>query len=222
MSVKIDFGIIHRVQRVIRTGSTARGVVANVNGVSTTFSLSPKGRVVLSGGALKSPVLLMKSGIGDPAVLERLQKADRLGGLQSSFLINNTAVGANLCDSTNTFIELSSPSIQSYVYTYENPPAADQALYLQHRSGPYSFASEISVFEDTVKRSDNLVLSSRAPILSLHADYIIRVCGFLLYIKRKRKHLLGKERPRSDLIDITSWSRKSGSNRTLTSTYARF
>ena len=152
------------VQRVIRQGSTATGVVANVSGVLTTYSLSAKGRVIVSGGALKSPELLMKSGIGDPAVLERLQKANKLGGLPSSSWINNTAVGARLFDNPNTFIELSSPNIQSYVYNYENPSASDKELYLQHRSGPYSFASEISVFWDTVKRSDGSLAGMQGTI----------------------------------------------------------
>ena len=84
------------VQRVVRSGNVATGVIANVSGVTTTIPLSAKGRVILSGGALKSPELLMKSGIGDPAVLTRLQQANQLGGLPSSSWINNTAVGAGL------------------------------------------------------------------------------------------------------------------------------
>lgn len=152
------------VQRVVRKGNTATGVVANVSGVMTTYSLSAKGRVIVSGGALKSPELLMKSGIGDPAVLERLQKANKLGGLPATSWINNTAVGAKLFDNPNTFIELSSPNLQSYVYSYDNPPASDKALYLQHRSGPYSFASEISVFWDTVKRADGSLAGMQGTI----------------------------------------------------------
>ena len=142
------------VQRVLRNGATATGVVANVSGTLTTFSLTAKGRVILSGGALRSPELLMKSGIGDPAVLTRLQNANKIGGLPSTSWINNTAVGAGLFDNPNTFIELSGPDVQSYVYSYDKPIPADAALYLQHRDGPYSFASEISVFWDTVQRPD--------------------------------------------------------------------
>ena len=142
------------VQRVIRNGNVATGVVANVGGVSTTFSLSAKGRVIISGGALKSPELLMKSAIGDPAVLTRLQQANKLGGVPSSSWINNTAVGAGLFDNPNTFIELSSPSVASYVYAYDNPPASDETLYLQSRSGPYALASEVSVFWDSVQHQD--------------------------------------------------------------------
>lgn len=142
------------VNRVLRTGSVATGVVANASGVISTISLSPSGRVIVSNGALKSPELLMKSGIGDPAVLERLQQANKLGGLPASAWINNTAVGAGLFDNPNTFIELSSPSVQSYTYSYNDPIPADASLYLKSRSGPYSFASEISVFWDYVPHAD--------------------------------------------------------------------
>ena len=152
------------VQRVVRSGATATGVVANVSGVSTTYSLSSTGRVIISGGALKSPELLMKSGIGDPAVLTKLNQANKLGGLPPSSWINNTAVGAGLFDNPNTFIELSGPSVQSYVYSYDNPIPADRDLYLQHRDGPYSFASEISVFWDTVQRTDGSLAGMQGTI----------------------------------------------------------
>ena len=152
------------VQRVVRKGKTATGVIATINGASTTFSLKPTGRVIVSGGALKSPELLMKSGIGDPAVLTRLSQANKLGGLPLTQWINNTAVGAGLFDNPNTFIELSGASVKSYTYMYDNPPASDKALYLQHRSGPYSFASEISVFWDTVVRGDGSVAGMQGTI----------------------------------------------------------
>lgn len=142
------------VNRVLRTGNLATGVVANVSGVVSNISLSPKGRVIISNGALKSPELLMKSGIGDPAVLERLQQANKLGSLPPSSWINNTAVGAGLFDNPNTFIELSSSSVQSYTYSYDDPIPADASLYLNSRSGPYSYAGEVSVFWDYIAHAD--------------------------------------------------------------------
>ena len=142
------------VNRIIHTGSTATGVVANSSGTISNIALSPKGRVIVSGGALKSPELLMKSGVGDPATLTRLQQANQLGGLPSSSWINNTAVGAGLFDNPNTFIELSAPTVQSYTYSYNNPIPADANIYLKSRSGPYSFAAEVSVFWDYITHSD--------------------------------------------------------------------
>lgn len=142
------------VNRVVRTGSLATGVIANSSGVISTISLSATGRIVISNGALKSPELLMKSGIGDPAVLTRLEQANKLGGLPSSSWINNTAVGAGLFDNPNTFIELSSPTVQSYTYSYSSPIPSDESLYLNSRSGPYSLAGEISVFWDYITHAD--------------------------------------------------------------------
>ena len=66
------------VQRVVRTGGVATGVVVVSGGVTSTIKLSATGRVILSGGALKSPELLMKSGIGDPAVLTTVSATSRL------------------------------------------------------------------------------------------------------------------------------------------------
>ncbi|KAL8789710.1 MAG: hypothetical protein Q9195_006707 [Heterodermia aff. obscurata] len=145
------------VQRVVRTGGVATGVVVVSGGVTSTIKLSATGRVILSGGALKSPELLMKSGIGDPAVLTTLSQANQLGGLPSSSWINNTAVGAGLFDNPNTFIELSSPSLVAYNYVYDNPIPADRDLYLNKKSGPYSFAGGSCSFWDTVTHADGTV-----------------------------------------------------------------
>ncbi|MCJ1410598.1 hypothetical protein MMC19_004684 [Ptychographa xylographoides] len=152
------------VTRVIRSGSTATGVVATISGMATTISLSSKGRVILSAGALKSPELLMKSAIGDPAVLTTLSKAGLLSAYPSSTWINNTAVGAGLFDNPDTFIELSSPAIQAYTYSYDSPVPADAASYLNSRSGPYTFSPEISVFWDTVPHADGTVAGMQGTI----------------------------------------------------------
>ena len=145
------------VQRILQTNGVATGVVVNISGVTSTIKLSAKGRVIASGGALKSPELLMKSGIGDPAVLTTLSTANQLGGLPSSSWVNNTAVGMGLFDNPNTFIELSSPSLQAYNYSYDSPIPADRDLYLTKKSGPYSFAGGSCSFWDTIQHADGTV-----------------------------------------------------------------
>ncbi|KAL9625487.1 MAG: hypothetical protein Q9204_007794 [Flavoplaca sp. TL-2023a] len=145
------------VQRVVRIGNTATGVVVNINDATSTISLKSNGRIILSGGALKSPELLMKSDIGDPTVLTTLSAANQLGSLPSSQWINNTAVGAGLFDNPNTFIAMSAPSVQAYNYVYENPPQADQNLYLTKRAGNYAFAGGSCSFWDTVIHADGTV-----------------------------------------------------------------
>ena len=88
---------------------------------------------------------------------QQLSNAGQLGGLPSSSWINNTAVGAGLFDNPNTFIEMSSPAIQAYYYSYDNPIPADRDLYLTKRSGPYSFAGGSCSFWDTVTHADGSV-----------------------------------------------------------------
>ncbi|CZS88366.1 probable cellobiose dehydrogenase [Rhynchosporium agropyri] len=151
--------------RVERTGAKATGVTVMVNGAEKTIQLTSTGRAILSGGALRSPSLLMYSGIGDSATLSKLRAAGKLSSnMTPQQWINSTAIGEGLFDNPNTFIELSGPSIKSYTYSYDNPPAVDKQLYLQNRSGPYTFASEASVFWDTVKRSDGSIAGLQGTI----------------------------------------------------------
>lgn len=152
------------VQRIVQINGLATGVVVSSGGVTSTIKLSAKGRVIASGGALKSPELLMKSGIGDPSVLTTLSNANQLGGLPASSWVNNSAVGNGLFDNPNTFIEMSGPSIQAYNYVYDvtdnpQPPyaAADRNLYLTKKSGSYSFAGGSCSFWDTVTHADGSV-----------------------------------------------------------------
>lgn len=141
-----------RVKRVTRSNTTATGVIAIVNGTEINVKLNSGGRVILSGGALQSPQILLFSGIGDPVYKDNLASAGILNGV--SGWINNTAVGDGLFDNPNTFIELEGPSIESYTHNYSNPIPSDAQQYIDSRSGPYSFASETSAFWDYIVRSD--------------------------------------------------------------------
>lgn len=137
--------------RVERTGNQTTGVYANITDTNTqrTISLSPNGIVILSAGALATPKLLMFSGIGDPDQLSAIQDAGQME-VRPDEWVNNTAVGEGLFDNINTFIELSGPGVESYVYSYDSPPPEDLNAYLQNRTGSYTFASETSVFWDTL------------------------------------------------------------------------
>ncbi|KAF2085439.1 GMC oxidoreductase [Saccharata proteae CBS 121410] len=161
-----------RVQRVVRDGSQATGVVAMVNGQEKTINLNPNGRVVLSGGAIQSPQILMYSAIGEPETLTKLQSAGILGDVPATSWINSTSIGAGLFDNPNTFIELQSSSLTSYTYNYSSPPADDQALYLNERSGPYAFAGQTSVFWTTLNHTDGTVTGLQGTIGTAgYSDY---------------------------------------------------
>lgn len=147
-----------KVHRVLRDGDTVTGVqVSNKTSASpTNICIKPNGRVILSGGALLSPQLLMWSGIGPASTLTQLSTSGLLT-LPSTEWINNTAVGDKVFDNPNTFIELYSSNISSYNYNYTSPLPADRDLYLTQRSGPYSFASQTSAFWDFIPQDGDLV-----------------------------------------------------------------
>lgn len=143
-----------QVQYIKRDGQTATGVVAKSGNDTVNFKLSTKGRIILSAGAIVSPSILYKSGIGPQDILTNYSKADSAVYKDQSSWTVNDAVGNGLFDNPNTFIELSAPTIQSYVYNYTDPIPADRDLYLNSRSGPYSFASQTSAFWSYVNNSD--------------------------------------------------------------------
>lgn len=143
------------VSRAVRTGSKATGVSAVVDGVETTINLSSTGRVVFSGGAIFSPALLMQSGIGPADVLTTLSEAGALDpDMTPSNWLNNSDVGAGLFDNPNTFIELTAPTLDSYTYSYESPVEGDREMWMNNRSGPYSYAGQTSAFWTYINHTD--------------------------------------------------------------------
>ncbi|KAJ4336639.1 hypothetical protein N0V95_008557 [Ascochyta clinopodiicola] len=147
-----------KVIRVIRDGQTATGVEIQIKGSNATsvVNIAKSGRVVLSGGALLSPQLLMWSGIGEAATLSNLSASGQLT-LPASQWVNNSAVGDKVFDNPNTFIELFSDSISTYTHNYTDPIPADRDLYLKSRSGPYSFGSQTSAFWDFIKQGNDSI-----------------------------------------------------------------
>lgn len=147
-----------KVVRVIRDDEVATGVQVQSNNATGTADICIKdnGRIVLSGGALLSPQLLMWSGIGDPAILTNLS-ANGLLTLSSLDWINNTAVGDKVFDNPNTFIELKSDSISSFDYNYTNPTPDARDLYVNSRSGPYTFGSQTVAFWDFIEQDNDMV-----------------------------------------------------------------
>ncbi|KAH9869881.1 hypothetical protein J1614_006802 [Plenodomus biglobosus] len=147
-----------KVVRVIRDGETSTGVETRSTGTDDTADICIKegGRIILSGGALLSPQLLMWSGIGDPEILTNLSSSGLLH-LPSPDWINNTAVGDKVFDNPNTFIELKSDSISSFDYKYSDLTPETRDLYLKSRSGPYTFGSQTSAFWDFIEQGDDLV-----------------------------------------------------------------
>ena len=143
-----------RVDWIIQNKGKATGVAVTVNGKRISVLVSSTGFVTLSAGALLSPKILMYSGIGPKDALTSLSNAQFTPYISSSSWIVNNYVGTQLFDNPNTFIELSDPSVQAYATSYDNPTPGSRDLYLKSHSGPYSFASQTSVFWGFIPQSD--------------------------------------------------------------------
>jgi len=112
-----------QVERVLFDGRTAAGVQANVGGKRREFTA---GKVLLSGGAINSPQLLMLSGIG-PADHLRSHGIEPLADLQG--------VGQNLQDHLDICTLVSTRERSSYDHLNRTLAGI---RYLLTRSGPAS------------------------------------------------------------------------------------
>ncbi|ATY58895.1 cellobiose dehydrogenase [Cordyceps militaris] len=143
-----------RVKQVNHQGGKASGVEVELDGTTKSVGLKPGGRVILSAGALQSPQILMHSGIGPQETLQKLSDSSFGAYTASSSWVVQPWVGEGLFDNPNTFIQLSSPAMQSYNYKYEDPDTEDKDLYLNARSGHYTFASQAATFWTYVPHED--------------------------------------------------------------------
>lgn len=129
-----------------KCGKASAVVVKMADGSQKTIALTDKGRVVLSAGAIQSPQVLMYSGIGPQDTLSKMAAKNHTPYTQPKQWVVQESVGKGLFDNPNTFIELSAPSIASFVPSYESPDAAQADMYLQSRTGPYTFAGQAAAF----------------------------------------------------------------------------
>ncbi|KAI1370543.1 putative cellobiose dehydrogenase [Hypoxylon crocopeplum] len=167
---RLETGV--RVKHINHIAGVASGITAIINGSSVSISLSPGGRVILSAGAIGSPGLLMHSAIGPHDTLNVLCTTGYISHNHSTW-VTNPSVGEGLFDNPNTFIELSAPTIESYVQSYDDPDPADRDLYLSSRSGPYAFASQTSAFWGWVPNHDGTKTGIQGTVDSSgHGEYM--------------------------------------------------
>jgi len=117
------------VTRLVLEGRRAVGIVAERNG--QVSNLRARKEIILSSGAVKSPQLLMVSGIGDGATLQAL-------GMET--LCHLPGVGRNLQDHPSATLSMEDPSGESYALTRQALPllAREAVRYLFTRRGMIS------------------------------------------------------------------------------------
>jgi choline dehydrogenase-like flavoprotein len=158
----LDLVRLAAVQRIIfdsPEGSRAVGVTYVFNDATTSpgggdpapvfAPLAPWGRVILAGGALMSPRLLMLSGVGP------FHRHDEIfaDGFSVPFHIDNPDIGTSLFDhvaTSVTFEYSGAPPFNAYHYGDYAANAADLSQYAGARSGPYAQYGPVSVMQEYV------------------------------------------------------------------------
>ncbi|PEQ11901.1 choline dehydrogenase [Novosphingobium sp. PC22D] len=149
------------VDRVIAREGRAAGIAYRLG--ETAHEATARGEVVLAAGAIGSPAILERSGIGDGALLSRLGIAP---------LVDNPAVGANLQD----HLQLRCAFKVSDVPTLNQRAGSllGKALigleYVLRRSGPMAMApSQLGIFTKSDPRFETANLEYHVQPLSLEA-----------------------------------------------------
>jgi choline dehydrogenase-like flavoprotein len=96
----------------------ATGLKVKREGVEEDIAIAEDGLIVVSGGGVKTPQLLLQSGIGPDANAK----------------VVNDAVGKSLSDKPMTWLAFDVPGVEGY--NLHNPPEADQKLFAEEGAGP--------------------------------------------------------------------------------------
>lgn len=112
----IKLSIDTDVREIVLSGTTATGLKAVREGKEELISLAEGGLVVVSGGGVKTPQLLLQSGIGP--------------GMK----VANDAVGKNLSDKPMRWFSFDVPGVEGYNLTH--PIGDDQERFAEKGEGP--------------------------------------------------------------------------------------
>jgi choline dehydrogenase-like flavoprotein len=167
------------VERVDLRGGRAVGITVVDGG--TRRALTASGEVIVSGGAVNSPQLLMLSGIGPEAQLQR-------HGIDVNCAL--PGVGRNLQDHPTVFVSTRNPGAQSYAMSMRTLPriAASPLRYLFGRRGMLaSNAAEAGGFLRTLPGLDRPDVQMTFLVgLKGTARTIPREHGFLVLVQLLR------------------------------------
>jgi choline dehydrogenase-like flavoprotein len=121
------------VEKILFEGTRAVGVSVIREGRAETISLAKNGEVIVAGGAMASPGLLERSGVGDP---------DRLAALGIPLVCANPSVGENLIEHRGIIIQwkLKKDLSQNKAFSGWRLLRSTLTYYLTH-DGPMSSAA---------------------------------------------------------------------------------
>ena len=138
------------VQRIIfdpPAGDVAIGVEYSAQ-TRSFAALAPGGILVLAGGALMTPRLLLLSGVGPFARHDEIFH----DGFSVPFHIDNPAIGSTLFDHVATLLGYeftgAAPPFRAYNYADYAANAADLARYVSSHAGPYAQYGPVSMMHE--------------------------------------------------------------------------
>ena len=147
---KVDRIVFSEVERSRAVGITC------TTGTSTFFiSLGREGRIVLAGGALMSPRLLLLSGVGP------FDRHDEIfdAGFSVPFHIDNPGVGTGLFDHVATMLAYeytgTAHPFRAYHYGDYKTNEGDLARYAALRAGPYAQYGPVSVMHEYLETEED-------------------------------------------------------------------
>ncbi|TYZ67747.1 hypothetical protein PybrP1_012990 [[Pythium] brassicae (nom. inval.)] len=128
-----------KVLHVVQAGGKATAVVyESAAKAKTTIALSRRGVVLLAAGALSTPQVLMRSGVGPTKELEALAAAGGFDGVSSdrTAWVPNANVGQRVFDTNVVYASLSHADMKPFLN--KKRPQAAVAQYMKDQSGPWA------------------------------------------------------------------------------------
>ncbi|RDW82930.1 hypothetical protein BP5796_04421 [Coleophoma crateriformis] len=171
-----------KVNRVVRTGSTATGVeIQTANGTSI-IQLAPNGRVVLAAGAMGSPHVLFNSGIGPQAEIAKAQSAGMTVPAQKDWI--SLPVGAGIKDHPIFLINVQSNGTFSLLNTTSVVAGTDTAdidLYEEQDSGILTQGRHRVVFWTSNVASDNVTRFYQGSVGATTSEGVISITAYMTH-----------------------------------------
>ena len=147
----IAFAKVERIVFDATAGTRAAGVVYSTPDGVRFAPLARGGKIVLAGGALMTPRLLLLSGVGPSAKHDEIF-AD---GFSVPFHIDNPGIGTSLFDHVATALVYeytgAVPPYRGYHYDDYAANQSDLARYVGSQAGPYAQYGPVSVMQELLQ-----------------------------------------------------------------------